>query len=1094
MLTRPSSCEGCPLHDQHKAIGFMNPEGSGSNGVMLVAEALGRHEAAEGLPLRPNAPAGAILAGILRRLAGHERNHFTITNTIYCQPGPANWLDGAPYEFGAIEHCQANNKGLVERRRPRAIVTLGGVPTRTITGLHGYNQGIKLVRGFQSFSNRPEYFVDGKPIPVIPTYHPSFLLRASKTRSKDGDGEKSGAKLEKAEGGMSLSGVMMRDIMQAIEIARSGPLIKPKMEVIKGNREVMDNLIREYSFHPEWPLYWDIETPRSIDKADDESEIDSIQTNVTQIQFGHDKTRGFVFPGFDAEYVRKGTTSLLSQRGRRMLTWNGWKFDDKVVQGHYKIPIQGINIDLMSAWSWLQPDLPKGLQFATSFFAPEIGPWKHLAFDAEDIYGMYDVVSLAYNDEGIFQELDKRGLRNSYDRHVILLRTEMVEASHRGFPVDKESHDKFGTTVKASIDQIADQIRDLIPEDLLGLEPKRKSKGNLVPEYGYVNTPGSIIPWLNDEGNPKDGGDRVILVEEVPVENDDGNSVTDEDGVILTETQKTVYMRRSVQVFNKKTLETESILRWCRLKPFSVGSPQQKIKYIEYRRKEEIEGRIAGYTQSWPEVIKSKRTPEDEGIAIYKVEEERGKRKITANSSKDAERLAKYKVPQVRNKMKEMKDNTGAKELEKLYKETGDLVFRLLVEIGKLKKLYGTYYKGWKVIDGGVHTTFGLASTGTGQLSSVDPNIQNAPKHSDLAKVFRSCVRATSGKVLIEIDKKSFHAQTLALAARDKAYARLAALDVHSFMTAHRLGFKEANNLLSWSDADILGQFDEWKGDTKTIYKAEAIPNIPDGLTFQQVRDYKSKKVILGIGFKQGAASILEQNQEGYKDKKEVQKFIDLFYSLFPGIGKFQDEITKQAHKDTYLISKWGYIRRFYDVFKWNSKKWNTRTGSMGDWEHGDDFESAVAFKPANHAFGMIKEEMLRLAGYRLRSGQIYIPSKNELDIHGYRRPQSAQEWKASVDRYNKDGMIFTKESEDLMLKYGFINQIHDSLIFHVFKHLLDEALENILKIMREPCKILYEPGMENDGLSAWTKDGLYVDAEAMQGPDWFNMKKLKGI
>lgn len=1087
MLQQPSSCQGCPLHESHKGIGFMNPEGTGTNGVMLIAEALGANEAREGLPLRPDAPAGSILQhAVLRRLAGHERNHFLISNTIWCQPGSQNWLDGAPYEYGAIEHCQRNNADLIARRRPRAIVALGAIPTRTITGMSGYNQGIKLIRGYQLFASRPEYHVDGRPIPVIPTYHPSFLLRASKTRSKDADGQGTQGKVEKAEGGMSLVGVMMRDILQAVEIAKHGPLLKPKMETIKGNREVMDQLIRLYREHPDWPVYWDIETPRSFDKADDESEIDSIQAQVTQIQFGFNKDCGYVFPGFDAQYVKEGTRQILSGLGNRerpMLTWNGWKFDNKVVMGHHGIPIQGLDIDLMAAWSWLQPDLPKGLQFATSFFAPEIGPWKHLAFDNEDLYGMYDVISLAYNHEGIFSELERRGLKTSFDRHVLKLRTEMVTASRRGFPVDKEAHDKFGTSVKTSIDRIADQIQLLIPDDILDVEPKRKPKGSSVAEYGYVNTPKQILPWLDDQGNPKDGTDRVILREEVPVEDDDGNPVTDDLGQPVTEVQATVYVRRSVSVFNKQTLEDESVVRWCRLKPFSVGSPQAKIRYIEFRRKEEIAGRMAGHTLSWPEVVKQRDNDDDEGSDIYEIGKERKKHTIKAQPQADATRLAKYIVPKVKNKMKEMKDNTGAKELEKLYKSTGDLVFKLLVDIGKLKKLYGTYYKGWRVVDGGVHTTFGLADTGTGQLSSVDPNIQNAPKHSDLAKVFRACVRALPSKVLIEIDKKSFHAQTLALAAHDKAYARLSAIDVHSFMTAHRLKLPEAPKLLSWSDKDMNDWFEMMKKDKKTLYKAEAVPNIPNGLTFKQVRDYKSKRVILGIGFCQGAGSILEQNPEGYKDKKEVQSFLDLFGELFSGVRRFQQEVTVTAHKQTYLISKWGYIRRFYDVMKWDSKKWNNATGSMGDWSHGDDFEAAVAFLPANHAFGMIKEEMLRMAGYRLEPEQrVMIFPGNEKIQPVYKTSKGCS--KADWDQYVAQKLMWAKkESEDLFAKYGFVNQIHDAVLFHCEKSLADKCLEDSLRIMREKCLVLADDVM--------CPDGFFVDAEAMIGADWNSMETI---
>ncbi len=1014
MLVRPSTCEGCQLHDRNIALGFMSPEGNGSSGVLVIAEALGEREAADGLPLRPNAPAGSVFAGIIRRIAGLDRSNLLLSNTIWCRPGIKNWLDGAPYEPSAIEHCQQYNRKLVADRRPRAIVTLGGIPTRTVTGMAGYNQGIKLIRGFILRSNRPEYYVDGNPLPVIASYHPSFLLRASKTRQMGkGEGDANG-KVEKAEGGMSLAGVVTRDIQLALQIAKSGVPAAHQFKTIKGNRDVFDQLIRDYESHPEWDIAWDIETPRSIDMADDESEIDSIQAQVTQIQFAHHSDAGYVFPGFSAEYVREGTRRLLAMPNRK-LSWNGWKFDNKVVSGHHGIPILGQDIDLMSAWHWVQPDLPKGLQFATSFHAPHLHPWKHLAISDEDTYGACDVITLILNRDGIFDVMDKRGLRTSYDRHCLMLRTEMVEAQHRGFPLDPEKHDAFGKKVKDEIEVINQSIQTLIPEDILSLEPKRKPKGQTVAEFGFVNTPKQILPWLDDQGNPKDGSDRVSIVEEIPVEDDDGNPIEGE-----FETRTVVYSRRSVEVFNKETLDNESILRWCRIKPFSVGSPQQKIRYIQFRREAEVSARL------------KKGQPREM-----------------------AERLAKHKVPKVKNKQKELKDNTGAKELEKLFKTTGDPVYQHLVEIGKLKKLYGTYYKGWPLRDGYVHTTFGLADTGTGQLSSVAPNIQNAPKHSNLAKEFRGCVMAKPGRRLVEIDKKSFHAQTLAFEAKDKAYARLSAIDVHSYMTAHRLKFPEAKDLLSWSDADMLGWIKEKKKDPK-IYPAEAVPNYPQGLTFQQVRDYKSKRVILGIGFCQGAASIFEQNPEGYKDKKEVQTFLDLFGTIFDKVKKFQTEITQLVHKQTYLISRWGYIRRFYDVFQWDPKKWNTFSGSMGDWSHGDDFEAAVAFLPANDAFGMLKEEMLRCAGYEI------WPSQSR-----------------------------AKEREDLFLKYRFINQIHDSLIFHPDTNEAEKCIEDVLKIMREPCPTLYWSGMENEGIPGWTKDGLFVDAEAMIGTDWAHMEPV---
>ncbi len=1029
MQSQPSSCTGCPLHDKNIGIGFMNPEGNGSSGVVVLPSHLDDKAARESLPLRPDSPAGSIFAGLIRRIPGLKREDLLISSAIWCQPGPRNWLAGAPYEYGAINHCQQYNRALIEKREPKVVLTLGAIPTSLVTGLQGYNQGIKLLRGYVIQAKHPAYVDrEGKPLLVVPTYDPSFLLRASKTRTKDPDGGTAGlgGKTEKAEGGMSLSGVAIRDIQLALTVARSGFPGYHKFDSIHATREVMEEYYRFLLAHPELPIGWDIETPRSITMAEDESEIDSIQADVTQIQFATDKDRGYIIPGgFRTAWGKEISRRILALPNVKY-SWNGWEFDNKVVVGHHGLVINGTDIDLMKAWAWTQPDLPQGLQYATSFAAPQLHPWKHLAaegfdesggtpwggnhYENMDIYGACDVISLHFNAESIFEVMAQRGLRTSFDRHVLMLRNELVAASHRGFPLDPEQHERFGKKIGKEQDAIAGKIQELIPEPVLNIHPKPDKKKKQIG-FGYVGIPRAIKDYLDDDGNPKDGSDRIILEEEVVDED------TEEVAI-----KKVVYTRREVNVFSTVTLSDEPTLRWVRIVPFSHNSGPQIKKYIEFRRAEEIARRMA-----------------------------------KGQHESDANRLAKYKVPLVRDKAtKGLKENTGAKELDKLHKSTGDEVFHLIVEVKKLNKLYGTYYKGWQVTRDGklvspefVHTTFGVADTGTGQLSSTDPNIQNAPKHGDLAKEFRATIKAKTGKVLLEFDKKAFHAQTLAFLAKDKAYARVSALDVHSYMTAFRLKLPEATQLLSWSDSDIKAWLKKMKADP-FIYKEEAVPDIPNGLTFQQIRDYKSKRVILGLGFAQGAKSIYEQNPESYKSAKEVQEFIDMLWKVFPDIKKFHTAITQLAHKQTYLISLWGYIRRFYDVFQWDSTKWNSFTNSQGDWKHGDDFEAAIAFLPANCAFGMIKEEMLRLAGYL---GEF------------------------------KPGYYLERVGEDYLTRYGFCNQVHDSLVFHCDLSLRDECIENVLKVMREPCLTLSDPVM--------APNGLFVDAEVKVGPDWAHMSEV---
>ncbi len=127
-----------------------------------------------------------------------------------------------------------------------------------------------------------------------------------------------------------------------------------------------------------------------------------------------------------------------------------------------------------------------------------------------------------------------------------------------------------------------------------------------------------------------------------------------------------------------------------------------------------------------------------------------------------------------------------------------------------------------------------------------------------------------------------------------------------------------------------------------------------------------------------------------------------------------------------------------------------------------------MAFLPANDAFGMFKEEMLRMAGYRILGDHADYPS------------------------YLSGKLIWpVKDAEDLLEKYNFINQIHDSLIFHPYKSQVDELFSQVMPIMRTPCPTLYWEGMETKGVPAWTKDGLFVDAEAMVGEDWAHMETV---
>lgn len=191
------------------AVRIIQPEGSGACGVCLMGEAGGAQEQADGLPFRPYAEAGSVLQAALRPIGVH-RSNYLITNTVWWQP-KNNWLAGAPWEKDAQAFCRPWNREIIQKARIKVIVALGVSAFQELTGLTDF--GVLTNRGYV-FQASKDYF----ELPVVYTYHPSFLARGSKEKN-----EETGGKTEKAQGGgMALLGVLIRDIRLARGIALKG--------------------------------------------------------------------------------------------------------------------------------------------------------------------------------------------------------------------------------------------------------------------------------------------------------------------------------------------------------------------------------------------------------------------------------------------------------------------------------------------------------------------------------------------------------------------------------------------------------------------------------------------------------------------------------------------------------------------------------------------------------------------------------------------------------------------------------------------------------------------------------------------------------
>jgi DNA polymerase len=136
-----------------------NPEAR----LMLIGEAPGAEEDRRGLPFV--GPAGQLLDRMLAAI-GHDRTNSYITNIVNWRP-PGN-RKPSPAEMALCQPFIDRHIALVN---PALIVLLGDTAAKTLTNR---TEGITRMRGKWFTWSKP----DGGTIPLLPTFHPAFLLRS----------------------------------------------------------------------------------------------------------------------------------------------------------------------------------------------------------------------------------------------------------------------------------------------------------------------------------------------------------------------------------------------------------------------------------------------------------------------------------------------------------------------------------------------------------------------------------------------------------------------------------------------------------------------------------------------------------------------------------------------------------------------------------------------------------------------------------------------------------------------------------------------------------------------------------------------------
>ena len=164
-------CQKCPnLVASRKNVVF--GVGSSDAELMFIGEAPGAEEDEQGEPFVGRA--GQLLTKIIQTM-GLSREQVYIANILKCRPDtPGQDYGNRPPTPEEMERCLPYLHAQIDLIKPKAIVALGAT---AVDGLFGKVPGVGITKLRGKWR---EY----RGIPVMPTYHPSYLLRPNPNNIK----------------------------------------------------------------------------------------------------------------------------------------------------------------------------------------------------------------------------------------------------------------------------------------------------------------------------------------------------------------------------------------------------------------------------------------------------------------------------------------------------------------------------------------------------------------------------------------------------------------------------------------------------------------------------------------------------------------------------------------------------------------------------------------------------------------------------------------------------------------------------------------------------------------------------------------------
>lgn len=162
------SFEGCPLKQLcEKTVVY---DGTIGAPVMVLGEGPGGQEDRLGLPFVGKA--GQLLDKMLAAIQLDRKTNTFISNVNYWRP-PGNRNP----EADELAVCRPFVNRMIDLAQPKIIIATGGVAAKSLLNS---KTGIMRLRG----SERPFETPAGTKVPLVPMFHPAYLLRRPQDKSR----------------------------------------------------------------------------------------------------------------------------------------------------------------------------------------------------------------------------------------------------------------------------------------------------------------------------------------------------------------------------------------------------------------------------------------------------------------------------------------------------------------------------------------------------------------------------------------------------------------------------------------------------------------------------------------------------------------------------------------------------------------------------------------------------------------------------------------------------------------------------------------------------------------------------------------------